>query len=61
MKDMLKALFTNKKALVSMASLLVAGGAKLGLDLDDELVFGFLGVVAAALVGNAVVAKQKEK
>lgn len=46
MKKALRGLLSSKKAIATLAGLAVALGAKVGLDLDNEIVFGIFGLVA---------------
>lgn len=48
-----RALLASRKIVLLIAGLLVAGGAKLGLQLDTETVIAILGIFAVAIGGIA--------
>jgi len=60
MKKALKDLFGSKRALSTMAGLLVAGTAKLGLDVSDEIALGIMAVVGMFVLSQGAADKGKE-
>jgi len=60
MKKALKDLFGSKRALSTMAGLLVAGLAKVGLDLSDEIALGLMALVGMFVLSQGSADKSKE-
>ena len=60
MMDALKMMLGSKRAIATVAGLCVALGAKLGLDLDNEIVIAILGSVAFYVYSQGQADKGKE-
>jgi hypothetical protein len=59
-KQALIDLFSSKKFLMLLAALIVASGAKLGLELDNEIVLALLGIFAVAIGAQGAADAGKE-
>ena len=59
MKQALKDLFGSKRAISTMAGLLVAGAAKIGLDVSDEIALGILALVGMFVLSQGAADKGK--
>jgi hypothetical protein len=53
-------ILTSKKALATVAGLIVAGSAKYGFGLDEATVVEILGSVAAYVIGQGIADNGKE-
>jgi acid phosphatase family membrane protein YuiD len=60
MMDALKMMLGSKRAIATVAGLAVALGAKLGLDLDNELVISILAAVAVFVYSQGKADEGKE-
>lgn len=60
MKQAIVDLFSSKKFLLLLAALIVTSGAKLGLELDNELVVALLGLFAVAIGAQGAADAGKE-
>ena len=58
---MLKALFSSKKFIAALASMVVAVLGSLGLDLDTETLMAILSPMMAYIIGQGVADHGKEK
>ena len=54
LKNMLVTLLTSKKALATLAGMVIAALGKYGLDLPEDLVLQLLGMLAAYVVGQGI-------
>jgi hypothetical protein len=61
MLNALKELISSKKALMAIASAIVAGVAKLGLELDTEAVLTIITPLVSFVIGQGVADLGKEK
>jgi len=60
MLDALKGLVGSKKALATLAGMIVAAVAKFGFDAPADFVYGLLGLVSAYVVGQGAADWGKE-
>lgn len=60
MWKLLAEILTSKKALATVAGLIVAGAAKYGLGLEESTVIEILAAVAAYVIGQGIADNGKE-